>query len=544
MPPAFQRPPRESAEGLAARPGWPGMRLFRWAIVAALAASVLVAVAGTLRWPLVGDAPLMHYVVFLMDHGRAPYREIQDINFPGTYALEWAAMHLLGPGAAGWRAFDLLLLAVSGAAMVAIAWPLDWLAGIYGAALFALLHLRDGPPDTGQRDLTMAALLLASAAFLLAAGRRTKTPRARAGAAVAFGLLAGAAVTVKPSAAGFAVVFAAMLAWRLRSLGERVAAPLLAACVGLAAPVAACGVFLVHEQALADFWRINRGLVVYHASLGRPSLLVLVVGSFPSVLLAAAVPAFAVAGGMRPWRAAQVGDRSGRWEYAVLAAGFVLGCASYVLQGKPFPYHRYPAEAFLALGCGLLLAAALKREGWMRWTAVLGLAAGAFYLAPASARIACRFDWRNQEFNRMLEADLANLTAQRGSLEQKVQCVDMTSGCLNTLYNVRLLQATGYLYDCYLFEEKPSPVREDYRAGFWSAMEKAKPEVLVVTNQECFSLARTWELPQRWPAFAALLASDYTMVAERTPPHLVGWWRKPQVPYAYRLYVRKPETTP
>ena len=78
-------------------------RGLRWTVAAVLVLSVLVGAVGTRRWPLVGDAPLMHYVVFLMDHGKVPYRQIVDINMPGTYALEWAAIHGLGPGAAGWR---------------------------------------------------------------------------------------------------------------------------------------------------------------------------------------------------------------------------------------------------------------------------------------------------------------------------------------------------------------------------------------------------------------------------------------------------------
>ena len=53
-------------------------------------------VIGTWHWPLVGDAALMHYVVFLMDHGMAPYRDIVDPNLPTTFLIQGVVIHLFG----------------------------------------------------------------------------------------------------------------------------------------------------------------------------------------------------------------------------------------------------------------------------------------------------------------------------------------------------------------------------------------------------------------------------------------------------------------
>ncbi len=530
-----------------ARPQVPWLLWLRRMTATSLLASVLAAVVGTRHWPIVGDAPLFHYIVFLTDHGKVPYRDIIDINMPGTYALEWAAIHLLGPGAVAWRVFDVGLVAVCAAAMLAIAWPIDRLAGWFGGALFALLHVRDGPTHTGQRDLMMTALLLVACAAMFWAVRR----RSVAGAAM-FGLFAGAASTVKPSGVLFAAAFAGLFWWRGRELAARAlsgpvfrateerstpasAGPGLAglatAAVGFAFPVLACGVWLWRHGALRAFVDLNRGLVAYHASLGRPSLPALVVGSFPSVMLAVALPAAAIFFAAHLWRS---------WGAAVLLSGAAIGAASYVLQGKGFPYHRYPAEAFLAVGCGLVLLPRMRSTGtpWLRGVAVAGVLLGALYLAPASAAIACRYDWRNQEFNRELAGDL-NALGGSADLQGTIQCVDMTSGCLNTLYNVQIVQATGFLYDCYLFQPTQTPVSLRYREDFWRALTAARPRVLVVTDQQCFALTRDWNGPARWPPLAALLAAEYVLQKQYTPPHLVAWWRKPAVPYSYRLYVRK-----
>jgi hypothetical protein len=500
-------------------------------LVLALAVSLVWGVAGTLHWPIVGDAPLMHYVAFLLDHGKVPYREIVDINLPGTYALEWGAIHVLGPGAVAWRVFDLGLLAVCLGAMVWMTAARDWLAGFFAGTLFALIHLRDGPTHTGQRDLMMATMLMVATACLFYTVRRE-----RVWAAGAFGLFAGAAATIKPSGVMFAVGLGLMLCVGLRESNVDWRKSLGAALAGFCVPVVAAAVWLAKMGALGAFVETMRGLAAYHASLGRPWLGALVVGSFPSVLLAVALPALPLLVAQRAWRG---------WPMQVLLLGAALGAASYIMQGKGFPYHRYPEEAFLLLLCGVLLvgglhAVGLQSGGWMRWMALAGVLLGALWLAPNSAWIACHYDWRNQEFNRSLEADLTRLQGLSAvDLDGRIQCVDMTSGCLNTLYNMGVVQSTGYLYDCYLFQPAQTPVSDAYRAGFWRAIKETKPAVMVVTDQECFSMARSWALPQRWPQFAAMLQNDYVLEKQFTPPHTVGWWRKPAVPYSYRVYVRK-----
>lgn len=518
---------------------WRIGRLVRWGVGLALVLTLLAALVGTRRWPLVGDAPALHYAVFLIDHGMAPYKQVVDIEMPGTYALEWAAIHWLGAGDAGWRAADFGLLGVCLASMVAIAWPVDWMIGVFAGTLFALVHLRDGPANAGQRDLMMTALLLVATACLFVADRRGMEREGgwrRSLAAAGFGFFVGAATLIKPSGVLFGVVFAGLMLWRLIAAARPWASFLAWSVAGFALPIAAAAWWLTAHGGLGSFLEASRTVVAYHASLGRKPLAALVVGSFPTVLLLVAVPALPLLLVERRWKT---------WWAIVFVAGAVLGAASYVVQGKGFPYHRYPTEAFLLLLCGWLLLAGLQERGWQQWAATAGLLAGGLWLGPNCAWIACHFDWRNQEFNRMLQADLTTLQEPgvlgqgTGSLNGRVQCIDVTSGCLNTLYNMGLVQSTGYLSDCYALQPEQTPVSEAYRDGFMRAMQANPPEVLVVTDQECFSLRHSWKLPLRWPEFEAMLETQYRLVAQRTPPHRIGWWRHAVEPNSYRLYVRE-----
>ncbi|MGH7277466.1 MAG: hypothetical protein ACREJG_02160, partial [Candidatus Rokuibacteriota bacterium] len=63
-----------------------------WAAVVAMLAW------GSRAWPLVHDAPIMHYIAWRIGEGAMPYRDLFDMNFPGTYLLHLAVLRTLGPG--------------------------------------------------------------------------------------------------------------------------------------------------------------------------------------------------------------------------------------------------------------------------------------------------------------------------------------------------------------------------------------------------------------------------------------------------------------
>ena len=122
----------------------------------------------TAHWKQVNDPAQLSYLCFLMDHGTAPYRDLLEINMPGIYLVNWSAMHILGEGSFAWRIFDFSLMGTAAWAMIVIARPYDWLAGVFGATLFALYHGRDGAGQAGQRDFIIAVLFLCAYVFMLA----------------------------------------------------------------------------------------------------------------------------------------------------------------------------------------------------------------------------------------------------------------------------------------------------------------------------------------------------------------------------------------
>src|ERR1700675_1399156 len=154
----------------------------------------------SLRWPLIHDAPIMHYVAWRIGEGAVPYRDIFDMNFPGVYLLHLAVLRTLGAGDAAWRAFDLLWLGLTSLLVVALAAPWGRVAAAGGALFFAAYHLGGGAWQAGQRDYLLCVFLLAAALGVARWGERRDVAALLVG-----GLALGAGITIKPHVVLFAL---------------------------------------------------------------------------------------------------------------------------------------------------------------------------------------------------------------------------------------------------------------------------------------------------------------------------------------------------
>jgi hypothetical protein len=476
----------------------------------------------TLRWPLVGDASLIHYVVFLIQTGHAPYRDIVDINMPGMYLVDWAVIKYFGGGSLAWRFFDFFLVGIAALSMLAIAWPYNRLAGVFAAALFLLVHGRDGVAQTGQRDLIIAVLLLASVAFLFLAVR-SKT----LWLTTFTGLFAGLAATIKPTAALFALGFLISALMVTRKSNLPLWRIIIFSITGFIVPIVIVAIFLYREHALMAFWNILHGLVPYHASLDHRHQSFLILHSI-SPLLPLVFPWLYFVVKTRCWR---------NWEHATLLIAIACGLLSYSIQRKGYPYHRYPLLAFLLLSMGIIFTLSCRRKGLDRFLGGSALLVGVLVIAPVSAVMATRYDWHNQEFITMLQSDLNQLGG--ATLSNHVQCMDTTAGCINTLYRMNLVQSTGSLYDCYFFAPRQTDVTAEIRTRFWNELQINPPHVFVVSDQFCLGGSKSYNKLGNWPQFSQYLEDNYILLEERTPLSPVRWWSVTQAPMGYRVYIRK-----
>ena len=422
----------------------------------------------SLSWPLVHDAPLMHYVAWRISEGAVPYRDVFDMNFPGVYVLHLLVVTVLGTGDLAWRLFDLGWLVLTAGLVGALVWPWGRGAAVGAGVMFALYHLAGGAWQAGQRDFLLCAFLLGGA---LGVARWLEWPpgaRAR-GWLVSGGLALGAATTVKPHALVLAAALAVLVvvaAWRD---GGGVAAPLGALVAGAAAVPAAMLAWLAAAGALPA-WRaiVLDYLVPLYARLGR--------GAGwnvyrPDVWIA--LGAGAVVSAASALAAGRFGAR-----HAVAALGVLYGVAHFVGQGKGWEYHLYPLAAFVAV---LLFAEVRPALARLRWPAAVPLllcvvVAGSLLTSKATRTSGAGWERDKAEQARRLAAEISALLAPGDT----VQVLDTTGGGVHALLRLGVKEPTRFLYDFHFFHDTDHPTIRALRAELMRDLEARPPRLVVL----------------------------------------------------------------
>ena len=58
----------------------------------------------SLGWRLQHDSPIMLYIAYLIENLHyVPYKDIFDMNMPGTFMIHISAIKIFGPDDIGWR---------------------------------------------------------------------------------------------------------------------------------------------------------------------------------------------------------------------------------------------------------------------------------------------------------------------------------------------------------------------------------------------------------------------------------------------------------
>ncbi len=418
----------------------------------------------SLSWPLVHDAPLMHYVAWRIGEGAVPYRDLFDMNFPGVYLLHLIVVRTLGAGDLAWRLFDLgwLTAWALGAAAFAAAW--GRMAAGMAVILLALYHLGGGAWQAGQRDFLLCPLLVAGALGVV----RWIESRRR-GALAWGGLALGASITIKPHAMVLAAALGALIALTAWRAGQGVVGPLgLFAAGAVAAPLAVVG-WLAMAGALPA-WRaiVFDYLVPLYSRLGRTA-------SWnvyrPHVWIPIA------AGLVLSVASALTAGRFGA-RHVVAALGVLYGVAHFAGQGKGWEYHLDPLAAFAVL---LLVAeigpalAGLRRPLAMPLLLSIALA-GVLLAGKALAVSPAGWERDKADQARRLAAELAPMLAPG----ETVQIFDTTAGGIHALLRLGARQPTRFLYDFHFFHDTSHPTIRALRAELIRDLDVRPPALIVV----------------------------------------------------------------
>jgi len=478
-------------------------------ILVASAGLALYLVWRSLSWPLIHDAPLMHYVAWLITQGAVPYRDVFDMNLPGVYLVHVAVIKTLGEGSVAWRLFDLGWLAATAAALWGFCRRMgdDW-SGLGAALLFILYHLAGGAWRAGQRDFLLALLLVLAAWGVARSWETGETlvPLAWGG------LAAGAGIMIKPHVAAFWLACAPIvILGASRARRSAVAAVAVWTGAGLAVPVLVLG-WLAMRGGLGAFADITTGYVLplYSRVGGEPIWQVMRWHAYGWQIWICLV-ALALLG------AAQRIPAPYGIRRALAVLGAVYGGWHFTSQGKGWEYHLYPLAVFLCVLGSMALAPA-SRATASRWNVAPGLsrAASLAVLVVVVAFLglkgadAADAPWIAAKERRVsaLVRDLEPLVGPGGT----VQVMDVTEGGIHALLRLHLREPTRFLYDFHFFHDEGDPRIQALRAEFSRGLE-TRPPVAVVIFRDTWRRAGYARL-EALPAVTRLLQTDYRLAVE------------------------------
>jgi hypothetical protein len=462
----------------------------------------------SLAWPLIHDVALMHYIAWRIGEGAVPYRDLFDMNQPGTYLIHLAVLRTLGGGDLAWRIVDLAWLAAAAGAIAAFAAPWGALAAAAGAVVFTTYHLAGGAWQAGQRDFLVCVFLL-----LGALGVARWLERGRLVTLVWSGAALGAGITVKPHVALLVGALGALVAVAAaRACGVPTAAGVTGLFVAstVAAPLAVLA-WLAAAGGLGAWYEIVTGyLIPLYSGLGRTS-------AWTIYRWHAWIP---IAFGVTVSLASVVLRRGARARHLVAALGVAYGIVHYVAQGKGWEYHLDPLAAFAAvlLAAELPTALAARRRVVAITLAAMLVASLVLLGAKGLEASPAEFWWARHATVRAVEADVrARLTPG-----DTVQVLDTTEGGIHALFRLRVREPTRFLYDFHFFHDEGSAVVQALRAEFIRDLDARPPRMIVLFERGW--PAGGYDRVARFPALADTLRERYQPALTRA---------------AYRLYVKR-----
>lgn len=471
-------------------------------------AGVLVLAALSLGWPISHDLPPMAYIAWMVGEGAVPYRDLFDMNLPGTYAVHRLIQGTLGDGDLAYRIGDLVVLGLTLGGVARLAGQRGLLVGATAALWVATAYLLCGPDQTLQRDWLLVGPWVYAVGWAVA-------PEALAAEALVAGGALGFAMAVKPQTVGVVALVVALRVGARSGLGRDFGAM----GAGFLAVLGALGLW-TSPEGLAALWASWTGyLGPVYANLGGDGLPVAsglggrlwgwrVYGAhtvkkliFPLLYLSPAILALA----LRRWRGFPP-------RLALGALGLVaLGVASFVLPNKLWGYHGWP------LAAALLVVVSVQVDGASA-PSLRGLAPALRYVMPIMGLLSLLWWGPGAKLVGEPEEqqDAAELASKFAALPAgaRVQWLDTVScGAAHGALRAHRPLATSFVYDFHFWHRGAESVVASFRGRFMNELAAHPPAVVVICKKSWF-LRNDYDAIAGFPEFAGWLEAGYSLESE------------------------------
>ncbi len=509
------------------------MRIFRILLSAFLVGLLALTAVFAFTWRYYHDLPIFLYVSLLIDKfGVVPYRDLYEVNFPGTYFFCMAIGKLTGYSELGVRILDYVLLAV----YLFLGWlwmrKLSGWAGLMGGIAWALAYLALGPTTILQREyMMMLPILCGLAAY---ANIPAERPALRL---LVTGIFLGLATTMKPQAFVGVLPVAAM-EWHAavdesdplirKNRITYLRRILLWLGIGFLTPLAAMFLYLLANGALLPFLDIVFNYLPLFAQMNGNHQAVSGIRRVYTILMD-----FVPMGGYGIWLAPALGGTyliqqspnhsKEKKHHSMLLLWSVIAFTVYpVFSGQFFPQHWLIFAFFLFQAAFLCLTVKVDSQSiLMRW-----LPAGLLLVASLTLVRPDTLDnlWLLANKHELPSAnnpkegrvdEIAAFLETRLQPGDTVQPVDWVGGAVHAMLIARVRIATPFIYDEYFYHNVNNPYIQNLRSRFLDDLNRARPRFIIeVYDDGAFAEPTGPNTSRDFPEFRAFLAEYYSVVQE------------------------------
>ena len=506
-----RQPPEESEKRLkpdcwAARGDMRTTRLLRMVVALAvtIAAVILLAAASaSLKWRYVHDSPLMIYAGFLVADGSVPYRDLFDMNMPGTYLVMAAMGRVFGWDDLAFRVFDLLCLASISVSTFLWTRRFGNLSALAAGVAFPLWYLNGGPILSMQREYI--ALVPFAGMLAVATADTGFKPWLQV---LVVGILAGMTALIKPQ---FLLLSLPLLLFLLQpcTTSVDVRRRLVVFAAGAAIPIGAMFLYLLSTGSLGSFldvavnyWSLYAHLDGRHTPISGLPRLLYIVRSTAAGLVTFYAP-MAVIGLI-----VLDGDQRQK-RYAWMIGGLVILAGLYpAVSGQFWGYHWIPFY-YVALSAACLPARLVPSRGLSIGgvAPTLGVIFLLFLLSAMSVE-QLGGPRKGTGGNTATGDEISRFLRSRMNPGDTVQPLDWTGGAVHGMLMARAPLATRFMYDFHFYHHISSPYIQKLRGDFMDELVANNPRFIIQVLED-----KPWptgpDTTREFPELQTFLARRY-----------------------------------
>ena len=503
-------------------------------VLALLATIFLVQLIQSLGWRLQFDTAIMHYVAYLInEHGFAPYRDIFDINMPGSYLVHMAIGKIVGYSDQAFRIVDITWLLATLTVTWLIMKPAGRVAAWASCLLFGLIYIGGGAYMGFQRDFL--AIFPMAVALLITTRRRTwhsiKLVHFLLGVLFAFAALIKPHMVIGlPTLVVYSCMQGDYGSQPILKLMKAYFLGVFFALLGLLFTLAIPVLWLWKIGSIQSFWEIlssylplyvqmnihhNFAYSLYRFKLSLISYLEF--GGSEILLMSSIFSAYYI------WMELLFVEFK---RLSILLLSLTIIYSIYaVMSARLLPYHWMPYTYFACLCIGLILATPFSKGKLSTFSSFVPIFVFIFTVVVTIRPVEAVFQLP-ESIPQLLDGYLPPLPPPKdGRVDEiaaylgthlkrndRVQPLDFDGGALQGMLLAKAVTATPYICDFSLYHHVSTSYIQGLRQDFLGVLEQTMPTFIIDVHEKTkvSGIDTTYEFPELENFIAKNYGNDYT----------------------------------